>query len=125
MRRSICSFVLIGILAAAPAFADTREPARESSSTTKRVVWTVIGAGAGFTAGLFIGLNKFDDALYSDRKVWTSAIVGAAGGAVAGALLSRPKHQPSTTKVIRPAERLDVSWDEAIGRAPQAAPRPR
>ena len=53
------------------------------------MLWTVAGAGAGFAAGVFIGLNKFDDALYSDRKVWTSAIVGAAAGGVAGALLSR------------------------------------
>jgi peptidoglycan/LPS O-acetylase OafA/YrhL len=126
MRRKICSVVLIGLLAAVPAFADTGERAPKASSTTKRVVWTLVGAGAGFAAGVFIGLNKFDDALYSDRKVWTSAIVGAAGGAVAGALLSRPsKQSPSTSKAGQPAERVDVTWSEAIGGAPSARPLPR
>ncbi len=116
MRRRICSAVLIGILAAVPAVAETREPAPKVSSSTKRVIWTVVGAGAGFAAGVFIGLNKFDDALYSDRKVWTTAIVGAAAGGVAGALLSRPSSpSPSVATAARPAEPLDVTWSEAIG----------
>jgi hypothetical protein len=116
VMRRILSLVLIGTLAAVPAMADTREAAPKASSSTKRVIWTVVGAGAGFAAGVFIGLNKFDDAINSDRKVWTTAIVGAAAGGVAGALLSRPSRpSPSVAKTARPAEPLDVTWSEALG----------
>ena len=59
------------------------------SSVAKRVTWTVIGAAAGFGLGAWFGLHKFDDATNSDRKVWTSALLGAAAGGIAGGLLSR------------------------------------
>jgi len=58
-------------------------------STGKRVAWIVAGAGAGFAAGVFLGLRWFDDAINSDRKVWTTAILGAVGGGVAAALIAR------------------------------------
>jgi hypothetical protein len=85
---------LIGlILCYAPVSADTggrpSAPSTKASSSTTRVVWTLVGIGAGFGAGLFLGLHAFDDAINSDRKVWTSAIVGAAAGGLAGGLLSR------------------------------------
>jgi len=122
MSRKVLGVVLIGLfLLHAPVLADSgREqaaPPTKSRSTTKRVVWTVIGAGAGFAAGVFIGLNRFDDAINSDRKVWTTAIVGAIGGGVAGGLLSRnvgmapavapgPVHQRSYA--------IDLPWASAI-----------
>jgi hypothetical protein len=59
------------------------------SSTTKRTVWTIVGAGGGFVAGMLIGFQNFDDAVNSDRKIWTCALVGAAAGGVAGNLFSR------------------------------------
>ena len=142
MRRTTCSAVVIALLlAAVPVAAD---PGREQnsqrsdqssrsvqtgrSSTTKRVLWTVVGAGAGFAAGVFIGLNKFDDALYSDRKVWTSAIVGAAAGGVAGALLSRTiGRSVPVTRAVNPAPAgtarpIDVSWADALHGPPAPAP---
>ncbi len=92
-RKAFC-FGLIGLLLChAPVWADTagRPSATrtKSSSSTKRVVWTLVGIGAGFGAGVFIGLHAFDDAINSDRKVWMSAIAGAAAGGLAGGLLSR------------------------------------
>ena len=36
-------------------------------------IWTAVGAGAGFGLGVWVGLTKFDDAIDSDRKVWTTA----------------------------------------------------
>jgi 4-amino-4-deoxy-L-arabinose transferase-like glycosyltransferase len=93
--RKLASVVLSGlILLQVPLAADGRDnqSAPRKSGNTKRVIWTIVGAGAGFAAGVFIGLNKFDDAFNSDRKVWTTAIVGAIGGGVAGALLSRPRN---------------------------------
>lgn len=122
MSRTACGAVLIALLAAAPAAADTRrdnaqttEHSAKSSSTRKRVLWTVVGAGAGFAAGVYLGFNKFDDAVYAERKIWTTAIVGAAAGGVAGALLSRnvsrgvPINPPRRATVIP-----DVSWSEAV-----------
>lgn len=92
-RKAFCLGLIGLLLSQAPVWADTgarpSPPATKASSTTKRVAWTLVGIGAGFAAGLFIGLSAFDDSINSDRKVWTSVIVGAAAGGLAGGLLSR------------------------------------
>jgi hypothetical protein len=94
-RKAFC-FGLIGLLLChVPVSADTdaRAPASatRARSSSKRVVWTLVGIGAGFAAGLYIGLNAFDDAVNSDQKVWTSALVGAtAGGLAAGCSAATP-----------------------------------
>ena len=38
---------------------------------------------------MFAGLAAFDDSVNSDRKVWTTALVSAAGGAVGGYFIGR------------------------------------
>ena len=89
----------------------TAAPAKASSSS-KRVVWTLVGIGAGFGAGLLIGLNAFDDSINSDQKVWTSALVGAAAGGVAGGLLSRNVGRVppvKATRVVAPGTELRVA----------------
>lgn len=53
--------------------------------------WTAAGAGAGFGLGLYAGLRAFDDAVNSDRKVWTAAIVAGAAGAFVGYLVGRAR----------------------------------
>lgn len=100
--------------AAAPAQAATSPPAKKSSRSA--ALWTIGGAGAGFGIGLSTGLNKYDDAINSDRKVWTSAVVGAAIGAAGGYLISRlrnrrPRPAP-TTKYPDPKHRRlpDPAW---------------
>jgi hypothetical protein len=65
---------------------------RPSSRSSASVAgWTAVGAGAGFGLGLYAGLAAFDDAIDSDRKVWTAAIASAAGGAVIGYLVGRAR----------------------------------
>jgi hypothetical protein len=127
MRRITTGILVMALLAAVPAAAEPkraatepkRAPAVKSSSTNRRVLWTVIGAGAGFAAGTFIGFNKFDQALYAERKIWTTAIVGAAAGGVAGALLSRnTSRSVPIANAVRPAPTPDVSWAEALHRPP-------
>ena len=75
----------------------------------RTVLWTTVGAGAGFGIGLFAGLTAFDDAIDSDRKVWTSAIVGAAAGGTLVYLLTRTRRHPSPLRVeVRPLSEGDV-----------------
>jgi len=122
-RRAFC-FGLVGLLLChVPVSADTagRSPASttKASSSSKRVIWTLVGIGAGFGAGVFIGLNAFDDAINSDQKVWTSAIVGAAAGGLAGGLLSRnigraPQVKTPAPGSIRPGTELRLApWTSA------------
>ena len=79
-----------------------------------KVLWMVSGAGAGFGVGLWTGLSAFDDAVNSDRTVWTSAIVGAGAGAVAGYLIGRARsdgNHPSTA-----ARAINRERQEALDR---------
>lgn len=71
--------------------AHAQTTSKKSSRST--AIWTAAGAGAGFGIGLTAGLNKYDDAINSDRKVWTSAVVGAAIGAAGGYLISRLRNR--------------------------------
>ena len=124
-RKAFC-FGLIGLLLChTPVWADTaggpRPPRTKTSSSTKRVVWTLVGIGAGFGAGVFIGLHAFDDAINSDRKVWTSAIVGAAAGGLAGGTAQqerRPRSGGEGAGFERTARisgsRLDVSTSRDV-----------
>ena len=117
MRHRVwCLVVLVSVLfqpvaRANPAAEETPQGQR-GSSTAKRVVWTLIGAGIGFGAGLMFGLRQFDDAIDSDRKVWTSALVGAGAGGVAGALISG--RGGSSNPASRPAPALNVLPDSRI-----------
>jgi outer membrane scaffolding protein for murein synthesis (MipA/OmpV family) len=77
MRRWIVVSLIVALSPVPAAHAQSRG----------QVIWTISGAGAGFGVGLWAGLSAFDDAVNSDRKVWTSAIVGAGVGAVAGYLI--------------------------------------
>jgi hypothetical protein len=121
-RRALC-FGLAGLLLChVPASADTSGPSPNpstKSSSTKRVVWTLVGIGAGFGAGLFLGLNAFDDAVNSDRKVWTGALVGAAAGGLAGNLLSRTVGRSPNAGVKRADKsRVDVPTSSAFSASP-------
>ncbi len=68
---------------------DDRAANSTARSNRGRVVGTVVGAAGGFALGLFAGLNWFDDAVDSDRKVWTTAIAFAAAGGAAGYFIGR------------------------------------
>jgi hypothetical protein len=84
IRASIVA-VLIVLMTASSAHADGR------------TVWTIVGAGAGFGAGTWVGFAKFDDAVYAERKIWTCAIVGAALGGVGGYFIGRAQDRRATS----------------------------
>jgi hypothetical protein len=137
MFRVGCAVMLVTLVAAAPVAADSSRTESASTAQTgsggKRVLWTVVGAAAGFGAGVFLGLAKFDDAINSDRKVWTTALLSAAAGGIAGNLLSRdvgpasPKRLtregreggpraavPTTRALPGRIETVNVSWADAL-----------
>ena len=83
--------VLPGILMlfiSSEAFA--QQPAGSIAKSSRyRKMFTIAGGGGGFAAGMFAGLAHFDDAVNSTDKVTTTAVVGAAGGAIGGYFLGR------------------------------------
>lgn len=88
--KRVLSLALVAVIGlGSTTYAQTTS--KKSSRST--AIWTAAGAGAGFGIGLTAGLNKYDDAINSDRKVWTSAIVGAAIGAAGGYLISRLRNR--------------------------------
>ena len=99
MKKQILMISALIVLACGPAFA--QQPAQAAVESHKyRTGLTLAGAGGGFVAGLYVGLNVYDDAVNSDRKVWTAAIAGSAGGAVGGYFLGRildKRHPPKKT----------------------------
>lgn len=110
--RGVGVAILVGALlggVARPAAAD--EP-RQAATTPgsrgqHRALWTVVGAGAGFAAGLVLGLRWFDDATYSERKIFTMAVILGAGGAVAGNLAARGQSAAATPGAPRIAGSVD------------------
>ena len=103
------------MLACVPAHAQS--PSRGSGH---QVMWTAVGAGAGFGVGLWTGLTVFDDAVNSDRKVWTSAVVGAAVGGMTGYLVGRARHdrtRPSTTRTVLTNLQIDSKLVHELARS--------
>jgi len=62
---------------------------KKEESHKYRTILTLAGGGGAFALGVFVGLNAFDDAVNSDRKLWTTALISAAGGAAGGYFLGR------------------------------------
>lgn len=98
VRRIAVVLTCAGCMAVSSiAHAQSRSPQTPRAT----VAWTIGGAGAGFGVGLWAGLSAFDDAINSERKVWTTAIVGAAVGAVGGYLIGRARGRTSGSSALR------------------------
>lgn len=96
IRKAFVITLLLWLGLGLPAQAQTR-----NRSVGVTITWTAIGAGAGFGVGLWAGLTAFDDAINSDRKVWTSALVGAGVGALGGYLIGRSLRAPRPSVLPR------------------------
>jgi hypothetical protein len=128
IKRTVATIAVIGILAV-PTHVEaqtttSQAPANHSGrSTAKKVMWISIGATAGFFTGVLLGLEWFDDALYSDRKVWTTAIVGGIAGGVTAGLIARDNARPQSkarppmsAPWTRPRrEDLKIDWRQRDG----------
>ena len=97
---AVCT--IVALINAGSAFG--QQPASQNESHKNRTVFTLVGAGGGFALGLFTGLAAFDDSVNSDRKVWTTALLSAAGGGVGGYFIGRSldKRKTKTTVTFVP-----------------------
>ena len=86
MKNRIIASALFVLIAHNPVYSQTAAP---KESHKYRTIFTLSGAGGGFALGVFAGLSAFDDSVNSDRKVWTTALLSAAGGAVGGYFIGR------------------------------------
>jgi hypothetical protein len=89
MKNRLIACSMLALLACSRAFGQQPAP-RSGESHKYRTILTLAGGGGGFAVGLVAGLAAFDDAINSDRKVWTTAALSAVGGAVGGYFLGRP-----------------------------------
>jgi hypothetical protein len=87
-----------------------QQAAKPDPSSRYRKIFTPSGAAGGFAAGLMIGLTKFDDDVNSDRKVWTSALVGSAAGGIGGYFLGRILDKRRDRAALTyPQRRVDIA----------------
>lgn len=120
-HNRLTGFVLTAALALGSAFGQqgqsqnpTQNPPPRKESSKYRIILTAAGAGGGFTLGVFAGIAAYDDAVNSDRKVWTLALVSAAAGGVGGYFLGRAidkRHGPTSAPVT--SDNLDRSLMKA------------
>jgi hypothetical protein len=111
MSRVIVTVVMVSLLSSSSAYAQATP-----HSSRWRTTWTIVGAGGGFGVGVWAGLAAFDQAINSDRKVWTSAMAGAALGGVGGYLIGRAQDRrgQSPARTYRPFDRSVI---EDVGRS--------
>ena len=88
MKNRLAIITALVLLTSTSTLAQQSAPKREESHKY-RTILTVAGGAGAFALGVFVGLNAFDDAVNSDRKLWTTAALSAAGGAVGGYFLGR------------------------------------
>lgn len=84
--KSITRALLLLMLSANVSFGE-QTTRKHQESGKYRTIFTIAGGGGGFTLGALAGLAAFDDAPYANRKIWTAALLSAAGGIAGGYLL--------------------------------------
>lgn len=109
MRFNLAALVTVALaIGVCPSISAAQPPttrSRPQGSSSRTAVWTAVGIGGGFGIGLVAGLSAFDDAIDSDRKVWTTAIVGAAAGGTLAYLFSRSRRSAPPSPLLSAAPR--------------------
>jgi len=108
MQRVATTLVLL-------VFAATSSDASAATrSGKKRWIGCVVGTGAGFFAGLVVGLHYFDDAIYSNSKVLGTTLGFTAAGGTAGFLLGRKWDKPSPSREPALPLRPEPRWSRPL-----------
>jgi hypothetical protein len=94
MRTTIIAGIIVTLLSASPAFAESH-PHKRAATITK---WALIGAGAGFGIGFFQGMRAYDDATYAEQKIWRAAWLSALAGGVIGGVVGAARSNPARTQ---------------------------
>jgi len=124
IRKPIAGVMLLVLFNGVRSFGQQPAPQVKESSRY-RTLFAISGGGGGFALGCLGGIAAFDDALYASRKVWTTALISAAGGAVSGYFLGRALDRRAAGKVVPPIPRKvpDV-LELSLMRANQALQNP-
>lgn len=112
MKRRFSSILMLGIflLATVPLKAVEAETLEKQKSHK----WLIpVGAAAGFGLGLLIGFRAYDEAINSDQKIWTTAIVGGVIGGVGGWFASSRMSRGSE-KFVWPAQSVNEKITDGL-----------
>ena len=119
MRRLIIAGMLVCLLTSffpsrtcaaskdTPTTTTTNNPTNPPEKPKKKHRWLIpVGAAAGFGAGLLVGFAAFDEAINSEQKIWTTAILMSIGGGLGGwAIAHHWDSQPQSAILLNPERR--------------------
>jgi hypothetical protein len=112
MKTTVGAFMIAVCMVASGA-----TPVDAQSPGGRTVLWTVVGAGAGFGLGMIVGLTAFDDAINSERKILATALATAAAGGTLGYLVTRDRQSRGPASPTRTHASLTGREIEALARA--------
>lgn len=108
----IC-FLMIILIFAAPVVVHSATQSNEPPQRKSHKWLIPVGAGVGFGLGLLLGFRAYDEAINSDQKIWTSAIVGGAIGGIGGWVASRRMDRGSHS-FVWPAQSIEEKITKGI-----------
>src|SRR5262249_62270789 len=114
MRRLIIAGIMVCLLSSffpsrtfaaskdTPTTTTTNNPTNPPEKPKKKHRWLIpVGAAAGFGAGLLVGFAAFDEAINSEQKIWTTAILISIGGGLGGGGLAHHwRYQTPSASVL-------------------------
>lgn len=112
MRQIIAAVLIVSILGSTVVGAQTHAQLQERERWDRqtqgvrhnRLGWTIAGAAGGFGLGVYLGFKFFDDAIYADRKIWTTVVISAIAGGVAGFLIGNARKQRRAYESASPSD---------------------
>ncbi len=129
-RKWSCPWFILSLLVALAAPPDAYGQSPTSSrknSFQYRTLLPFAGAGGGLALGLLAGMAAYDDAMHSDRKVWTLAAITGGGGAIGGYFLGRALDLRSGDSSPKITRQLPEKWERSLrfhGRIPWMSASP-
>ena len=101
--RTVGGALIALLMTSSIVLADDGRARTSANARSVAPVWTFVGIGAGFGVGLWAGFSAFDESINSERKIWTSAIVGAAAGGLLGYFVDRQRAKSPAAPARNPS----------------------